>query len=130
MPQEMPNDHPLADETERIIGAAIEVHRNLGPGFREDFYENALTHEFRKREIPFTRQSRTKTFYKGEHVGTSQPDFVCFESVVVEIKAVERSPELFKAQVLSYLKATELKVGLLVNFGRERLIDGVERLVL
>jgi GxxExxY protein len=123
-------NHPLARETDQIIGAAIEVHRQLGPGFRERIYENSLSSEMANQNLPFIRQPTIEVYYKETHVGTSQPDFICFDAVVVEIKAVNRSPNIFKAQALSYLKATDLKVALLLNFGRETLIDGLDRLIL
>lgn len=118
------NQDPL---TEKIIGAAIEVHRHLGPGLLESIYEEALCLEFQLQGIPFQRQVPVDVIYKGHIIKGQQIDLLVENQVVVELKAVTRLPEVAKAQVLSYLKATGLKRGLLINFGMSRLIDGVQR---
>ncbi len=114
--------------TERIIGAAIEVHRTLGPGLLESIYEEALTVEFGLRNIPFQRQ--VDVDYKGYAIKGQRIDLLVGSEVVVELKAVATLPELATAQTLSYLKATDLKRALLINFGVSRLVDGVKRLSL
>lgn len=113
----------------RVIGAAIEVHRHLGPGYPESVYEDALAVEFGHRSIPFERQKRIFIEYKGQQVGEGWLDFLVDRMLVVELKAVETINELFVAQVLSYLKATELQLRLLTNFNVPVLRDGVKRVV-
>ena len=118
----------MADEvTEKIIGAAIEVHRVLGSGLLESVYEGALCHELFLREIPFKRQVDASISYKNVAVGNQRLDLVVADSVVVELKSQRSLPEASSAQVLSYLKGTGLKRGLLLNFGEVRLIDGIKR---
>jgi len=118
----------MADElTERIIGAAIEVHRVLGSGLLESVYEGALCHEFFLRQIPFKRQVDASVCYKTVAVGNQRLDLVVADAVVVELKSQRGLPEIFSAQLLCYLKATGLKRGLLLNFGEVRLIDGIKR---
>lgn len=120
-----------ADElTEQIIGAAIEVHKILGPGLLETIYESALCHELGLRCIPFEKQLPVDVRYKDVVLGGQRLDLVVFRTVVVEIKAQARLPETAMAQVLSYLKATGLKRGLLINFGSYRLVDGIKRISL
>lgn len=108
----------MADElTEAIIGAAIEVHRAMGPGLLESVYEGALCHEFFLRRIEFQRQLDCDVNYKGATVGHQRIDLVVESSVIVEIKSIRNLPEVATAQLLSYLKATGLTRGLLLNFG-------------
>jgi len=116
--------------TERIIGAAIEVHRTLGPGLLEAIYEDALCHEFRLRDLPFERQVEVKVIYKGHVIRGQRVDLLVDGAVIVELKSATSLAEYATAQVLSYLKATGLKRALLINFGAGRLIDGVKRFVL
>ncbi len=119
----------MADElTERIIASAIEVHRILGPGLLECIYEEALCHELKLRGIPFERQKEVDVVYKGNVIKGQRLDLLVNNEVVVEIKSVRNLEDLFTAQVLSYLKGTGLKRALLVNFGRKRLVDGVNRI--
>ncbi|MDO9067692.1 MAG: GxxExxY protein [Deltaproteobacteria bacterium] len=121
----------MADKlTEAIIGAAIEVHRILGPGLLESIYEEALCHELQLRGIAFDRQKEVKVFYKDSIIKGQRIDLVVSDEVVVEIKSVRRLEDVFTAQVLSYLKSTKLKRALLINFGENKLIDGVKRLSL
>jgi GxxExxY protein len=116
--------------TEKIIGAAIEVHRQLGPGLLESVYEEALCIEFQLRGIQFERQVEKEMHYKGQVIKGLRVDLLVESEVIVELKAVSKLPDLATAQVLSYLKATGLKRGLLINFSESRLIDGVTRLSL
>lgn len=116
--------------TEKIIGAAIEVHRHLGPGLLESIYEEALSIEFDLRNIPCQRQVDVDVTYKGHTIKGQRIDLLVDGQVVVELKAVARLPDVAQAQVLSYLKATRLKRALLINFGVPRLVDGVKRFVM
>lgn len=114
--------------TDKIIGAAIEVHRILGPGLLECIYEEALVVEMQLRGILCERQVEIDVNYKGHLIKGQRIDLLAAGQVVVEIKAVSKLPEVATAQVLSYLKATQLKRGLLLNFSQSRLVDGVKRL--
>jgi GxxExxY protein len=119
-----------ADELARaVIGAAIEVHRQLGPGFLEILYEEALCIELENRQIPFERQKEISVLYKGRQIGVQRVDFLVGQSLIVELKAVEALAEIHKAQVISYLKATHLSLGLLINFNVPVLKDGIQRIV-
>lgn len=116
--------------TEKNIGAAIEVHRHLGPGLLESIYEEALSIEFDLRNIPCQRQVDVDVTHKGHTIKGQRIDLLVDGQVVVELKAVARLPDVAQAQVLSYLKATRLKRALLINFGVPRLVDGVKRFVM
>jgi GxxExxY protein len=108
--------------TYAIIGAAMEVHRQLGCGFLEPVYQEALAIEFRSREIPFQRQVKLPINYKGQRLPISYcADFICFETVVAELKALGRLSGTEEAQVINYLKATGYEIGLLLNFGARSL---------
>lgn len=119
--------------TAKIVGAAIEVHRILGPGLLESIYENALCHEFDLRGIKYQRQACVEMSYKDLVIRDQRVDLIVEDvddRVIIELKSLSRLPEISTAQVLSYLKATGLKRGLLINFGENRLVDGVRRLSL
>lgn len=106
------------EEVFDIVGAAIEVHKELGNGFLEPVYQESLEIELALRKIPFAPQQRLQLFYKGIELKKEYiPDFVCFGKIVVEIKALDRLTSLETSQILNYLKATKLRVGLLINFG-------------
>jgi GxxExxY protein len=121
----------MADElTEKIIGTAIEVHRELGPGLLESIYEEALCYEFDLQGIKHRRQVLADIVYKGKVIKGQKIDLLVEDEVVVEIKSLSKMPEVALAQTLSYLKATNLRRGLIVNFGEKRLIDGVKRVAL
>jgi GxxExxY protein len=107
------------DLSEKIIGCFYKVYNNLGYGFLEKVYENALVIEFRKAGIDFERQVPVKVFYEGEIVGEYVCDFIVGGKIVVEVKALKILSGSWEAQLLNYLRATDLKVGLLLNFGRE-----------
>ena len=108
--------------TYKIIEAAIEVHKVLGCGFLEAVYQEALGREFGIQEIPFRSQPTVEILYKGKPLAkTYQPDFVCFDEIIVEIKALGELSGTEEAQLINYLKASGLKVGLLINFGSKSL---------
>ncbi len=116
--------------TQKIIGAAIEVHRTLGPGLLEGIYEQALCHEFDLRGIGFRRQVEIDVIYKDKVIKGQRIDVLVEEEVVVEIKSLSKLPDVSTAQILSYLKATGLKRGLLINFGAKMLREGLKRISL
>ena len=121
----------MSDElTKQIIGAAIEVHRILGPGLLESIYEEALCHELQLRGIIAERQVEVDVIYKGIVIKGQKLDMLVSKEVVVELKAVSKLPDVATAQTLSYLKATGLKRALLLNFGEKRLVDGIKRISL
>jgi GxxExxY protein len=113
-----------------VIGAAIEVHRILGPGFLESVYEEALCVELELRGIPFSRQASVTVNYKGHTVGEGRLDLLVDNALIVEAKAVDALAPIHTAQVLSYLKATGHQLGLLINFNVPVLKDGIKRIVL
>lgn len=104
-----------------IIAAALEVHRELGPGFTENIYEAAFCRELAMRGIMFSRQLPIEIKYKGEDIGKYQLDLLVDDRVVVELKAISQMPEQFESQLHAYLKATGKKLGILINFGRKSL---------
>jgi len=116
--------------TEKIIGCAIEVHRQLGPGLLESIYESALSIELEAAGITFQRQVGVPVNYRGKLIGEHRVDLIVENSVVVELKSVDRFDPVFEAQILTYLRVTNLKVGLLINFNSRLLRDGVKRFVL
>ena len=116
--------------TDAIIGAAIEVHRLLGPGFLESTYHRALEVELKLRGVAFESESLIQLNYKGRSIGEGRIDLLLGGSVVVELKAVDKLAPIHQAQVISYLKATGHSVGLLINFNTEVLKDGIKRVVL
>lgn len=119
----------MADKlTELIIGAAIEVHRFLGPGLLESIYEEALYHELNLRDLNVKRQLKIDVIYKDKIIKGQRLDFLVNDEVVVELKSVSSLPEVALAQTLSYLKATNLKRALLINFDEKKLINGIKRI--
>ncbi len=117
--------------TETIIGAAIEVHRQLGPGLLESVYEECMCEELRLRGVPFNCQIQLPIVYKGRETGgTYRIDLIVANEVVVELKAVERLLSVHEAQLLTYLRLTGKRVGLLINFNVSVLHRGIMRRVL
>ncbi|MFZ0523333.1 MAG: GxxExxY protein [Candidatus Acidiferrales bacterium] len=116
--------------TEKIIGCAIEVHRELGPGLLEVTYEEALCIELGIAGLKFGRQVPFPVLYKGRNLGEYRLDLIVEDKVIVEIKSVERFASVFEAQISTYLKATNKKVGLLVNFNNRLLHDGVKGFII
>lgn len=116
--------------TQTIIGAAIEVHRVLGPGLLESIYEIAICHELTLQNIFYERQVAVDVVYKGTVIHGQRLDLLVENEVIVEIKSLGNLPDVVMSQVLSYLKATRLKRALLINFGEKRLIDGIRRIIL
>jgi GxxExxY protein len=112
-----------------VIGAAIEVHRQLGPGFLESIYEEALCVELTDREIFFERQKEISVLYKERPIGKHRIDLLIGQSLIVELKTVEALADIHKAQVISYLKATRLSLGLLINFNVPILKNGIQRVI-
>ncbi|MGB0371118.1 MAG: GxxExxY protein [Opitutales bacterium] len=104
-------------QTYSIIGAAMTVHSELGCGFLEAVYQNALAVEFRKRGIPFSKEVKIPVYYQGEDVEEYKADFICFNSVILELKALKKLSGVDEAQLMNYLKATQIQRGLLLNFG-------------
>lgn len=120
---EEPQDQVNQDAYD-VIGAAIAVHKELGPGHAESVYENALAIELELRGIPFERQRSYELFYKGRPVGTGKLDFLIRGNLVVEIKAVSDLAPIHTSQTIAYCKATVCKLGLLLNFNVVRIKDG------
>ncbi len=108
------------DLSYKVMQAIFEVHNTLGPGFIESIYEEALACELELRNIPFERQKAVAVYYKGRNVGDQRLDFVVDDKIVLELKAASALTDVFKQQTLSYLKATGLRLGILVNFGTPR----------
>jgi GxxExxY protein len=110
------------ERTYKIIGCAMEVHKQLGNGFLEAVYQEALAIEFVEQGVPFTEQLLLDISYKGKLLNKKyQPDFICFGKVIVEIKAIAFLSGAEEAQLLNYLKAAKLETGLLINFGAKSL---------
>jgi len=125
---------PIPDKlnqfTERVIGAAIEVHRVLGPGFLESTYEQAMCYELEDAGIAYQRQKPVHLDYKGRPLGEGKIDLLIEDQVVLELKAVTQLHENHATQVLAYLRATGLRLGLLLNFHEPVLVKGIKRVAL
>lgn len=120
-------DPELNRMTNAIIGAAIEVHRRLGPGHLENVYREALAIEFEVRGIPFSKEHPIELTYRNRPIGKGRLDFLCFGQVIVELKAVEQISPVHKAQVISYVKITGHRLALLINFNVQALRQGIKR---
>lgn len=123
-------DSKLDELARAVIGAAIEVHRTLGPGFLESVYEEALAVELDLRGIEFRRQVPVAVNYKGRAVGEARLDFLVEDGLIVELKAVDELAPIHQAQVISYLKASGRRLALLINFNVPVLRGGIKRIVL
>lgn len=115
--------------SEQVIGCAIEVHRDLGPGLLEKPYHMALCVELAHRGIRFERQPVIPLEYRGAQIGDFIPDLIVENTVVVEVKSVLRFENIFTAQMLTYLRLTHLRVGLIINFNKRLLREGIKRVV-
>ncbi len=115
------NKHQFEELSKKIIGAAIEVHRELGPGFLENIYEEALKLELSEHRLHYDNQKEIKIMYLGVEIGTHRLDLLVENKIIVELKAVKEFADIHFAQLRSYLKATGLKVGLLLNFAKPAL---------
>lgn len=129
-PKNQEPDEELDHLAHLVIGAAIEVHRQLGPGLLEGVYESALCIEFDLRKIPFRRQSGVGITYKGRLVGKGKLDLLVGERLIIELKAVEKLAPIHSAQMISYLRMTNRRLGLLINFNVPVLREGIKRVVL
>jgi GxxExxY protein len=110
------------DESYKIIGAAMEVHKELGCGFLEAVYQEALEIEFQNRDIPYQREAPLKINYKGHTLKKKyNADFICYDNIIIETKALCDLNSEHESQLLNYLKATNKKLGILINFGKPRL---------
>jgi GxxExxY protein len=106
------------DESYAIVGACMKVHRTLGPGFLEAVYEEVVEKEFIVQNIPYKRQVKLDLYYEGVQLKKYyRADFVCYDSIIVELKAVTQIPSVFYAQLQNYLKCTNMELGMLINFG-------------
>ncbi len=104
----------------KIMQSVFEVHNQLGPGFLENLYEEALAHELSLQHIPFERQKIISVAYKGKTIGQHRLDLVIDDKIILELKAVAALTDIHKQQLLSYLKATNFSLGILINFGTPR----------
>ena len=117
-----------SDLTEKIIGAAINVHKVLGPGYPEKIYQRALSEEFRKQAVPFNKEERFRVFYNDKDVGYETVDFCAYDKIIIELKAVSEIMDLHSKQIVGYLRGRKLKLGLMLNFGKSKL--EIKRIIL
>lgn len=118
-----------SDETYKIRGAIFEVYKEMGCGFLEAVYQECLELEFKRQSIPFFAQYEVSLRYKEEKLSKKyKPDFLCFDNIIVEIKAVKELTNEYQAQIINYLKATDMEIGLLVNFGSHPNVE-IKRLI-
>jgi GxxExxY protein len=113
----------------QIVGAAIEVHRHIGPGQLESVYQRAMECELRRRALDVRSQVPVPMFYKGDRVGDFYADLIVEDTIILELKAVERMKGVHTAQLLSYLSAAGLRLGMLMNFNVPRMVHGIKRVV-
>jgi len=119
----MVKDLLYKDLVYKIQGVLFEIYKTIGAGFKESIYQNAIEKELNIQEIRFEKERSLKIKYKEKLVGTYRPDFIVEDKVILEIKAVPEMPTYFEVQLFNYLKATDYKLGLLVNFGSEKGVD-------
>lgn len=124
----LPEEHEQS--IKQVIGVAIEVHRHLGPGFLESIYERALCHELQLQGIPFEKQVEILVPYKDVFIPGQRLDLIIDKFLILELKAVEEILPIHEAQLLSYLKSTGLKIGLIINFKVKQLKSGIRRIIL
>ena len=122
-------DQDVEDLAYRVIGAAIEVHAEIGPGFLESIYHNALAYELEQRSIAYQREEKVVVIFKEQVVGEGRIDLLVDQKLVVELKTVEAVTDTHRAQVSAYLKASGLRLGLLLNFNTAVMRDGVKRVI-
>jgi len=122
-----PERDPL---TEAVIGAAIEVHKEVGPGLTENMYEEALCYELDLRGLRYARQVIVPVAYKGKPIGDTRIDLIVEGRLIVELKAFEAVTSVHRAQVITYLRVTGLHLGLIINFDGAVLKDGIKRVIL
>ncbi|KPM47261.1 GxxExxY protein [Jiulongibacter sediminis] len=115
------NQYKFSEETSKIIGSAMKVHSALGNGFQEVIYQRALEIEFTFDKIPFQREFEMPIYYRNIQIGTQRADFLVYDKISVELKAVIRLEDVHLAQAINYLEAYNLEVGLLINFGERSL---------
>lgn len=123
---------PLSDDplTRRIIACAVEVHKRLGPGLLEKLYQEAMVIEMEMNDLKVAKNVKVPVQYKGKPIGDYFIDLLVEDSVILELKSVERHDPVFEAQILSYMRLTDKKVGLLINFNSKMVKDGIKRFVL
>jgi len=110
------------NESYNVIGACMAVHRELGCGFLEAVYQEALEYEFKLRNIPYVREKQLDVLYKGHFLDKKyQVDFICYENIIIELKALQALTSIHDAQLINYLKATKMPLGILINFGQKSL---------
>jgi GxxExxY protein len=114
-------NYKYSDITEKIIGCAIEVHRNLGNGFQEVIYQRALAIEMEMQDMKFSREYEMDIFYKDQKIGNRRVDFLVEDKIMVELKAIIQLDDVHLAQAINYLEAYQMEIGLLINFGNTTL---------
>lgn len=125
----MTNNILYKDESFALMGAAFEVYKQLGKGFLEAVYQEALEYELHKRNIPFEKEKELQIFYDQKPLKQKyRADFVCFDKIIVELKAVSCLEDAHRAQTYNYLNATGFKLGLLLNFGHSKYLE-YERII-
>ena len=112
-----------------VIGCAIEVHKSLGPGLKEQSYATALCEAFKSKNVRFEKERTVPVQFQGVRVGKYRPDLVVENTVVAEVKSVKQLLPVFTSQLISYLRVTQLRVGLILNFNCPRMADGIKRVV-
>ena len=122
-------DSAADDAAHAVIGAALQVHKELGPGFLESVYEEALGLELLNRQIAYLKQPQISICYREREVGLARPDMLVASCLIVELKAVEALSPIHTAQVISYLRASNLRLGLLLNFNVPVMQRGIKRVI-
>jgi len=117
----LPMNYLYSDLTKKIIGAAISVHKQLGPGYPEKIYQRALAEEFKKQNIAFNREEKFRVFYGDKDVGYEIIDFCVYDKIAIELKAMREIMDIHAKQLVSYLKGRKLRLGLILNFGKSKL---------